>query len=300
MIGCYTMSAAEYHRDPCPTPSLSASIARELLASSPLHAWWASPLNPERVEEEAERFDIGTAAHAYILEGSEAFVIIEADDWRTKKAREDRDAARLAGKVPLLAARWADVRTMATTIRARLAQHGAPIPFTVGTPEQVLVWQEGDVWCRARLDWLHDDHRTVDDLKTTGATANPAVWTRGALYSSGYDIQAAFYLRGVQRVFGVEAEFRFVIAETSPPYAVSVVGLGPEAMALAEKKVRAAIETWHACLVTGAWPGYPTRTCWADLPSWEETRWMEREYRDAAPVVDDGRPFKAQMFGRVG
>ena len=63
--GIYELSAEEYHADPCPTPSLSSSIARTLLASSPHHAWWEHPrFNPGRVREEDEKFDLGTAAHA--------------------------------------------------------------------------------------------------------------------------------------------------------------------------------------------------------------------------------------------
>jgi hypothetical protein len=51
---------------------------------------------------------------------------------------------------------------------------------------------------------------------------------------------AAWYLRGLKAVTGAEAEFRFVVCETRPPYAVSVVGLAPEVLQLAEKKVRRA------------------------------------------------------------
>jgi hypothetical protein len=37
------VSTAEYHADPCAQPSLSASIARELIHKSPLHAWQVHP-----------------------------------------------------------------------------------------------------------------------------------------------------------------------------------------------------------------------------------------------------------------
>jgi hypothetical protein len=146
------------------------------------------------------------------------------------------------------------------------------------------VWKEetlrGAVWCRARLDWLHDDYLTIDDLKSTGASANPEAWTRGPLFA-GPDIQAAFYLRGLQAVTGITgAKFRFVCVENFPPFACSVIALGPEALMIAEKKVRLAIELWQRCLTANDWPAYPNRTCYADLPPWIEASWVAREERE--------------------
>src|SRR5262245_50563917 len=75
--GIYDIPLAEYLADPCPAPSLSASIAHILLSQSPRHAWEAHPrLNPHYEPEEAEAFDLGTAAHAYLLEGAEVFVTL--------------------------------------------------------------------------------------------------------------------------------------------------------------------------------------------------------------------------------
>lgn len=299
--GIYVLSAAHYHADPCPAPSLSSSIARVLLASSPQHAWWKHPrLNAEYEPEGDDKFDLGTAAHAYLLEGDASVVVVEADDWRKKNARRARGEARMAGKVALLAGQWARVPAMADAARRQLAAYDdPPTPLTAGTAEQTLIWREGDVWCRARLDWLHDDRRVVDDYKTTNASANPDAFGR-TLFGIGYDIQAAFYLRGL-RALGHDAVFRFVVQEAFAPYALSVIGLEPAALALAERKVAHAIEAWRYCLETGRWPAYPTRTCWIELPPWEETRWMEREARGRTftpgPVVDDGRDLADQLIG---
>jgi PDDEXK-like uncharacterized protein DUF3799 len=300
--GIYDISAAEYHADPVAAgPSLSASIAHILLSSSAQHAWFAHPkLNPAYQSEESEAFDLGTAAHAYLLEGEKNFVIVQAPDWRTKLAKDARDDARAQGKIPLLADRWGDVQGMALAARQQLEQHDdPPRPFLDGRPEETLIWQEGDVWCRARTDWLHADHRTIDDLKTTSASANPDVWTRGPLFSSGYDVQAAFYLRGLKAIFGTEGVFRFVVQENFPPYALSVVGLAPDALALADRKVSRALTLWRHCLTTNTWPGYPQQTCYAEAPAWETSRWEEQEYRlgAAPPDIDDGRPLSDQLLG---
>lgn len=276
--GCYSISAADYLRDVTPDPSLSAHIAHILLDQSPRHAWFAhARLNPDYQPEESEAFDVGKACHAFLLEGESGFVLIEAENFRTKEAREKRDAARAAGKIPLLASRWDDVQQMAHAARVQLARHEKPIPFTGGKPEQTLVWQEGGVWLRARLDWLHEDHRTVDDYKSCGASAHPAAWSR-TLFNQGADLQAALYTRGVKRLFGVEPDFRFVCQETYAPYCLSVIGLDPEAMAFAQQKLDVALSTWAECVRSNTWPSYPLRTCYAEAPGWQQAAWMERSY----------------------
>lgn len=285
--GIYTISAADYHALVTPTAALSASIARRLLSASPLHAWYDhQALNPAGVREEREAFDLGTAAHAWLLEGARVFEVVDAPDWRTKDARARREAIRAEGKVPLLAEQWGRIQAMTDALGERLAEI-APAPFVVGTPEQTLIWREGDVWAKARPDWLRADYSIIDDFKSTD-NANPDAWTR-ALFAYGYDVQAAWYLRGVKALTGVDAEFRFIVCETRPPYGVSVIGLGPDVLTLAEKKIHRALELWRECVRAGEWPGYPTRVCYAQLPGWEEQRWLERELRDEG-VRDDGRP----------
>jgi len=299
--GIYTMKAEEYHADPCPKPSLSASIAKELLAQSARHAWWAHPkLNPAFEREDEGKFDVGTAVHAYLLEGESNFAIVAADNWQTNKAKDARAAARLAGQTPLLTEQWERVQEMATAAREQLAVHAdPPRPLATGKPEQTIVWREGEIWCRARLDWLHEDRKTIDDYKSTGASANPTAWSR-LLLNMDFDVQAAFYLRGLKAVAGVDAIFRFVVQETYKPYALSVIGMTPELLELAERKVRHALAAWSHCLEGNVWPGYPTATCWAELPGWAETQWAEHEAMDSwrRGVVDDGRPLAEQLEGR--
>jgi hypothetical protein len=278
-VGIYTIPAAQYHADPCPAPSLSSSIAKMLCLSSPLHAWYAHPrLSPAPIEDDCEAFDLGTAAHALLLEQRDQVVIIDAADWRTKDAKVQRDQARAAGAIPLLKKRWVDVQAMVTAARVQLDAHtdGGAAMFLNGQPEQTLIWKEGDVWCRARLDWLRPG--AIDDYKSTSASANPETWSR-SMFGMGADIQACWYLRGLKALTGIDATFRFCVQEVRPPYALAVVGLGPDALVLGEKKLLYAIETWRGCRATSDWPGYPRRTCWASLPMAHEAWWLEFESR---------------------
>ena len=46
--GVHQIDGGAYHLDPCPEASLSSTLAKTMLAQSPLHAWTASPrLNPD-------------------------------------------------------------------------------------------------------------------------------------------------------------------------------------------------------------------------------------------------------------
>lgn len=294
--GIFALPANLYHADPCPEPSLSASIATKLCLDSAAHGYQAHPrLNPAAVDDDAEHFDIGTAAHALLLEGQKDVAIIDAPDWRTKAAREARELARAAGKTPLLARLWADVQAMVGAARCQLDRFrdGSERMFTDGQPEQTLIWVDqltgqpkADVWCRARLDWLRQDGGrgfdrgfAIDDYKSTSATANPETWCR-TMFTHGSDLQAAWYVRGLRKLTGVDdITFRFCVQETYPPYALSVIALGPDALVLAEKKCRYALEVWRDSLATGDWRGYPRRTCYATLPAAHEAWWLEREQR---------------------
>jgi len=275
-----TMLEAEYHRDPCPAPSLSASTLRTFLSQSPLHAWRKHPKLGGAPEEHRELWDLGTAGHALILEKNEdRFVIVEADSWRTKDAKSQRDQAWDDGLIPILEEKYENVLRMVKGFeRAKSRFTDTPPLMDAGKPEQTLIWQEDGIWLRARLDWLRDDHAGIDDLKTTGS-ANPHAWIRTHLFRMGFDIQSAFYQRGLRAITGSVdyAAFRFALIENEAPFAGSVVSLDPEAMFHAHDKVEQGIQRWRACLESNKWPGYPTETCYAEAPAWDLAQWAERD-----------------------
>jgi hypothetical protein len=277
------MPAPAYHADPCPEPSLSSTIVKMLCLESAAHAQYAHPrLRPLDAADDDDHTgykDLGTAAHALLLEGATCVTVIDAPDFRTKAAQAARELAYAEGRVPLLATRWREVQAMVACARAQLARHtdGGAAMFTDGQPEQTVVWQEDDgTWCRARLDWYRPG--AIDDYKTTSASANPDTWTR-TMFTAGHDIQAAWYLRGFRALTGTDAVFRFAVQEAYPPYALAVIGLGPDALVLAEKKCLYALDRWRDARRRNHWPGYAARTCWATLPMAHEAWWLEKEMR---------------------
>lgn len=286
--GIYALTAEQYHADPCLNPSLNFSTAKVICLESPAHAWAAhARLNPAYTRDEKECYDLGTSVHSVLLEGVDKVEVIDAADWRTKAAKEARDAARANGKIPLLPATHAKVLAMVAAVRGQLAEHdtdGGSAMFTGGEAEQSLIWRDGGTLCRARLDYIRRDRLTattdgwcIDDYKTA-ADANPDNWIR-QMFRLGYDLQAAWYQHGHQAITGELSTFRFCVQETEPPYALSVIGLNTDTWTLAEKKRLYAVEVWNRCVKTNRWPGYPPRTCFATLPPTHEAWWLEKEVR---------------------
>jgi len=294
--GVYDMPEADYHADPCPVPSLSASIAKLLIDRSPRHAWHRHPrLNPAHESEDSTTFDMGRLAHKLVLGAGGDIAVIDADDWRTAAAKALRDAARAAGKTPVLARQMEQARVMEKAIFRQLAKHEeARLAFTNGKPEQTIIWREEidgvEVWCRARLDWLPNPGGNVfDDFKSTGVPASAGQWGQRTFWETGCDVQAAFYLRGIKALSRLPAnsmrgpplpadpQFRFVVAENEEPFAVAVHTLAPASLAMADRKVDYAMRIWARSLKSDWWPGYPPFTSYLDAPPWQERRWIDRE-----------------------
>lgn len=277
--GLYKLTEDEYHSDPCPKPSLSASLATAIITRSPRHAWTESRrLNPDwRERRTGFVYDAGRALHAFLLEGHDGCEVLPAEfqDYRAKAARERRDEAREGGRYPMLAHQYDELLVGVERIKEQLAQVRDPQPLSEGQPEATIVWQEpGDVWCRARLDWLRDDLTWVDDLKTTSMSVNPNRLA-SYLFRERWIIQGAFYRRAVRRVLDADPRFRWVFAEQSGAFAVSVVTLDAAGWQVADGMVDDAIDAWARCLETGEWPAYPTKTLELETPAYELNAWEE-------------------------
>ena len=274
--GVHTIPLADYINDPVVEPSLNASIATTLLTATPAHAFMQHPrLSPSLERDESARLDLGTIAHAMLLEGDTSrVVVVEADDWRTKEAKSKRDVARAEGKIPILATDYATVRGMVAAAEDTIAKSEIAVDFYAAIPEQTLIWQEADIWLRCRPDKATPDWRVVFDYKTCAGTAHPAVWAKTSMVRYGYDIQAAINLRGVKPLgLAKRTTFIFLVQEMEPPYALSIVSLAPSWLTLADDKLRVAMSLWKGCTRKNEWPGYPSRVAYVDAPAYAQSDW---------------------------
>jgi hypothetical protein len=105
------LDEAVYHRD----SALSASGAKRLLPPNCPALFKHDRDNGGRPNKRA--FDLGHAAHAAVLGVGLELVVVDADNWMTKAAKAERDAAYAEGKCPILAKEKAAVDAMAEAIR---------------------------------------------------------------------------------------------------------------------------------------------------------------------------------------
>jgi len=278
--GIYKISSEEYHADPAPEPSLSRSVIKDLIFRSAAHAWFNHPrLNPNYKPEEGEKkFDIGDAGHSLLLEGIDSVAVIEADDWRTKDAKEQRENARKNGLTPLLRHQYDSALEM--VLRAeRQIENCKELGITnlreEGKSELSYFWQEDGIWLKIRPDWISKDHKIILDYKTTSTNVNPEDIAR-FIVSMAYDIQDALYTRGVRAIDGIDPKFIFMFQEIEEPYLCSFIGLPPDFMEMGKSKCDYGIFLWRECLSTNKWPGYPNRVCWVDRPEWAFAAWDRR------------------------
>jgi len=280
--GSYTISSQDYHADQvCEKPCLSRSIIKDLVFSSPARAWFNHPrLNPLYTPDNGGgKFDIGSAVHSLILEGLDNIVIVDADDWRTKAAKEVRDQAWKEGKSPLLTAQYGQAKTIADVVDRRIlecGELGIKNLRTEGDAELTYVWEEDGVWIKARPDWISKDRTLILDIKTTNQTANP-IDIGKTIVNMGYDIQSVLYQRGVTAVTGGKTPvFVFVLVEVDPPHLCSFVILPNMAEITGLQKVENGIHIWRACIQEDLWPGYPNKIVTANIPRWSYAQWEER------------------------
>lgn len=260
---------------------LSASRAHTLLTQSPRHAITVTD------DEPSEASEIGTAIHDALLEGVNRLVAIEADDWRTKAAKEARDAARAEGKIPMLARKMVQIEGAVNAAKAFVETSEIAGIFSRGKPEQTIIWNEGDLICKARPDWLTDNRDILLHVKTTQGSAEPSSWIRNQLVPMGYDLAAEFYARGLH----VATDDRlaptlvslFLVIEQTEPYGCSLVGLAPAMQDLASRKVDRAIRIWQECKRTGKYPCYPSQIHYAEPMAWQLSAEDEIEF---GPQVD--------------
>ncbi|MDO8839452.1 MAG: PD-(D/E)XK nuclease-like domain-containing protein [Parvibaculum sp.] len=252
------LDAADYHSQLTPEPSLSSSMARTLVNECPAKLWHGCYLNPDHQREEKAHFDIGQAVHLLYLETEKfaaAVDVIDADDWRKKEAQTQRDEARAAGKIPLLARTAAEIRTMRAAI---LAHPIAGKAFAgEGHSELSLVWRDKEtgVWLKARPDWTPVSFSFIADLKTS-TTANPADFSRKA-YGLGYHMQAAWYLDACEAVIGTRPKhFWFVVQDKSAPFLCSVAAFDEDAIAAGRALNRQAVRQFADCVERDDWHGY--------------------------------------------
>jgi hypothetical protein len=257
--GLYDLTAQQYHADPCPAPSLSHSIAKLIDRRSPRHAWRKHPRLGGSVSGSGGNRDmaIGSAAHAMALGKGAAIARINADDYRTKDAKQARDAAYAQGFVPLLASDWAIAEALGEPARYAMEKFlGAKMKDCL--VETTIITCPGGKWRRSMLDVTTPDLRVTLDYKTTEDASEEACDRQ--IRSMSYNTQKAFYLRRLDEIDPQNVNrrvFYLMFQERDCPEAITFHNLDAAMLEIAQGRMERAEKRWDECLEAGEWPAYP-------------------------------------------
>lgn len=282
-------TAEEYHKDPCDKPSLSASTAKVMVSKSPLHAWTGHPKYGQQAtddealeaeEDDTEAKSNGTLVHRLLLGKGADLVVIDADNFRTKAAREERDEAKAAGKLPVIARRFEELQSIVTILRAKCADLGYEFN---GESEVPVEWYErgvnGPVLCRSMIDHLYVDEGVSYDVKTI-RNASPDYIAR-TFVENGYHIQDHAYTRAHESLrpkLKGRIDLTFLFMEIEPPYAVVPVVPDGAIQEIGKQHWLRAVQLWEHCLANNEWPSYCSQRLTIEAPNWVISKHLGQDW----------------------
>lgn len=277
--GFYAFSDAEYHADPCPKPSLTQTFAKLILERSPRHMWHVHPkLNPHYVSDTDIKYDLGSVAHTMLFGIGREITVIEAHDWRTNKAKDERAAAISAGNQPVLVAQYQRAQAM---VRA-FATDVTSFP-DMGKSEVSALAQEGGTWVRTKIDWLRSDGQIVIDYKTTKSELRHDQLIAYA-WSHGWHYQAAMHeliLNKLRPETMGRRTHLFVLQEAYEPYVVYHFRISEALMEIGRDCIRRAIDLFRSCLKEDSWPGPTAEVLQLPPPGWALNAWATQQLEEA-------------------
>jgi hypothetical protein len=256
------MDSDSYFADPCDLPSLTQSGIPTLLDRSPMHFAYEHPrLNPYGWRETGDRARwLGSAVHRLALGRGREISVIRYRDYASADARRDRDEAVRNGRIPVLERDLTAARDMARILRGQIEEACEGHAYVT---EAVMIWKEltqyGEIWCRGMLDVWCPAMALALDPKALRISATPGAFGRAAA-DAGYDVQAVFYRRGLEKIFPeLKGSVRFVnlVVESAPPHGAQMFEPDPNTLYVAERQCAKAMELFARCLSRREWPGYP-------------------------------------------
>jgi hypothetical protein len=266
-----------------PAPAVSGSdlVNYETECPAYAHAFWRG--NPARIQSDSTpAMTLGTAAHAYILEGADAFhdrytIKPEGLNFATREGRAWRDAQEgrsiisFDQHMTILAMRDA---LMAQPDARRLLEAG-------GRAEVTMVARDEEtgltLLCRPDL-WIGRAGLAVN-LKTTSSPA-PNAWRRTCA-NLRYDLGDAMF-RLVAGLLGVQRpSHAFMVVGSNAPHLGYVAALSAEAASAADQQLRQILRRFAKSVASNDWPGYTVGVLEIGFPQWaanEIAANIQREY----------------------
>lgn len=279
-----------YHEDPCPEPSLSASIAKIALNKSMSKAQAAHPRlrGPDYPEDETAEEpenppwyqDVGSAVHSLALKAGQEVVEVRAPNWKKKDAQDIRKELRSSRKIPLLTKHYNKAFRMAARLQPVLAN----LMGTDFAAEAMLCSKsEFGWWMRSLLDGSAVDLRSFCDIKCTALDIEP-LKIGSTMNRNDNAFQSSFYMKNADRLdpggMG-RRKFHFIFCEFDYPHEIIVRHPDEALKSLADDEVDLAMRRWDKAMTTGQWPGYGHASLPVGPTNWkmrgEEQRLIDEE-----------------------
>jgi len=268
-----SLPAEEYHSNPAIGHSSLLKLMR-----SPAHYidYATSPRKPTPAKQ------LGSAFHAALLEPEvfkQSYVVAPKFDRRTKDGKSQAEAWETANaeKTALSAEQMESILKMTS---AAQEHKGAKFLLAQGEAEMSGFWtdQETGIACKIRPDFLAKRGELITgliDIKTC-VDSSREVFAK-SIAKFGYDVQAAYYTDGLEKLTGRKVGFYFIAIENDAPHATAVYEASLEMIEIGRAKYRAALELLQWCRKEGYYPSYQPagEIERIDLPRWASSFTLE-------------------------
>jgi exodeoxyribonuclease VIII len=255
MFGKANLTNEQYHK----APGISSSGLVKFIQYSPAH--YQSYIKEPR--EQTDAMFLGSAIHMAILEPNlfETTYVCKPQDmsFATKEGKEWK--LRNGDKTILS---WDNFNTC-MRIRDKFQSTSLKKYISGGEAESSYFWEDEKTGliCKCRPDYLSGN--TIFDIKTT-EDCRPKHF-QYQLRKYRYDIQSAFYVRGMEKVLGSKINFIHIVVEKTAPFEVSVYQLDEASIERASLDVQNAMFQMKECFEKDEWPGYSYDVKPVSLPS---------------------------------
>jgi hypothetical protein len=280
-----------YFADPCPDPSLNASVAKIayekcLSKAKAAHPRLRDPDYPEDADEDDATpsvpwyVDVGSAVHSLALRAGKPVVQVRAKNWRKGDEKELRAALRAERKIPLLTKHYDLAHRMAGRLQPVLINL---LGQDFAAEAMACSQSEYGWWMRSLMDASSTDLRSIVDLKCTALDMSPRAAGR-TMNRNGNTFQSSFYQRNLDQLdpgsMG-RRRFTFAFIEFEYPHEIAMVHPDEALKTVGDGEVAAAMRLWDRAMRTGEWPGYPTESQPVSPENWKMRDFEDREMMES-------------------
>ena len=260
----------------CPPPGIYRNIPFEVykgwpsLNSSSMDArsgaHTAANMTTDKPDTPAMAF--GRMLHAAVLEPDELKLkyAVKKLNWSTIPGKAERATFAECGLTPVKAEEW----DAAERIRDEIAKHPKAVELLASSEREAsIIWDNGGLLRKARLDAPDFDGGAILDVKTTEDASTDGFRKSIRIYD--YDRQASFYCDGVYELTGVWPAFYWLVVEKSAPFGVNLIEASPTMLQLGAEKWEAAVKAYRE--YTPGEPAYSREVTMVEPEYFELRKW---------------------------